>query len=201
MKSSKVFWGIFFILAAVYVVISKFGILPDIGVFSIILTVFFLWLFVEGIRNVNFWEILFSVAFICIIYDEPLEITALTPWTVLGAAFLGSIGLSLIFGGEKRKWKTVTGNVGTSSSEQYTGEEIRCENMICLRWCASPASSTGARVSADLPSAKGAKWRRSGSSLARTSSSPSTMMTMTLKKMMNEKICGFRSLAWVCRPR
>ena len=62
MKSSKVFWGIFFILAAVYVVISKFGILPDIGVFSIILTVFFLWLFVEGIRNVNFWEILFSIA-------------------------------------------------------------------------------------------------------------------------------------------
>ena len=86
MKSSKVFWGIFFILAAVYVVISKFGILPDIGVFSIILTVFFLWLFVEGIRNVNFWEILFSIAFICIIYDEPLGITALTPWTVLGAA-------------------------------------------------------------------------------------------------------------------
>lgn len=80
MKSSKVFWGIFFILAAVYVVISKFGILPDIGVFSIILTVFFLWLFVEGIRNVNFWEILFSIAFICIIYDKPLGITALTPW-------------------------------------------------------------------------------------------------------------------------
>ena len=70
MRSSKVFWGIFFILAAVYVVISKFGILPDIGVFSIILTVFFLWLFVEGIRNVNFWEILFSIAFICIIYDD-----------------------------------------------------------------------------------------------------------------------------------
>ena len=125
MKSSKVFWGIFFILAAVYVVISKFGILPDIGVFSIIMTVFFLWLFVEGIRNVNFWEILFAVAFICIIYDEPLGITALTPWTVLGAALLGSIGLSLIFGGKKRKWKTVTSSsVGTSSSEQYTGEEI-----------------------------------------------------------------------------
>ena len=85
MKSSKVFWGIFFILAAVYVVISKFGILPDIGVFSIILTVFFLWLFVEGIRNVNFWEILFSIAFICIIYNKPLGITALTPWTVLAS--------------------------------------------------------------------------------------------------------------------
>ena len=79
----------------------------------------------------NFWEILFAVAFICIIYDEPLGITALTPWTVLGAALLGSIGLSLIFGGKKRKWKTVTSSsVGTSSSEQYTGEEIRCENSF-----------------------------------------------------------------------
>ena len=121
-----------------YVVISKFGILPDIGVFSIILTVFFLWLFVEGIRNVNFWEILFSIAFICIIYDEPLGITALTPWTVLGAAFLGSIGLSLIFGGKKRKWKTVTGNVGTSS----------------VRTASVPQSATSTPTTSDAPPSK-----------------------------------------------
>ena len=51
--------------------------------------IFYLALF-KGIRNVNFWEILFSIAFICIIYDDQLGITALTPWTVLGAALLGS---------------------------------------------------------------------------------------------------------------
>ena len=146
MKSSKVFWGIFFILAAVYVVISKFGILPDIGVFSIILTVFFLWLFVEGIRNVNFWEILFSIAFICIIYDEPLGITALTPWTVLGAAFLGSIGLSLIFGGKKRKWKTVTGNVGTSSSIPAKRSGARTASV--------PQSATSTPTTSDAPPSK-----------------------------------------------
>ena len=33
--------------------------------------------FLNGIRNVNFWEILFSIAFICIIYDDQLGITAL----------------------------------------------------------------------------------------------------------------------------
>mgnify|MGYP006893000712 FL=1 len=44
-----------------------------------------------------------SIAFICIIYDDWLGITALTPWTVLGAALLGSIGLSLIF---KKKERT-----------------------------------------------------------------------------------------------
>lgn len=133
MKSSKVFWGIFFILAAVYVVISKFGILPDVGVFSILLTVCLIWMFVEGIRCLNFYEMLFSVAFICIIYDEQLGITALTPWTVLGAALLGSIGLSMIFSSIKKKRKIEggqsysTGYAG-SGTEQCTGEQIRCEN-------------------------------------------------------------------------
>lgn len=132
MKSSKVFWGIFFILAAVYVVVSKFGILPDIGVFSILITVFLLWLLVEGIRKINFYEILFSIAFICIVYDEPLGITALTPWTVLGAALLGSIGLSMIFNGSRKKWRAgkhwdKNGGAGTSSA-QCSGEQVICEN-------------------------------------------------------------------------
>lgn len=131
MKSSKIFWGIFFILAAVYVIVSKFGILPDVGVFSILITVFLLWMFVEGIRRVNFYEILFSIALICIVYDEPLGITELTPWTVLGAALLGSIGLSMIFQGRRKakvEWNGGNGGAGVSSSEQCTGEQIRCEN-------------------------------------------------------------------------
>ena len=128
MKSSKVFWGIFFILAAVYVVISKFGILPDIGVFSIILTVFFLWLFVEGIRNVISGRFCSRLRLSVSSMISRLELQHSRRGRCSARHSFGSIGLSLIFGGEKRKWKTVTGNVGTSSSEQYTGEEIRCEN-------------------------------------------------------------------------
>ena len=62
-NSGKILWGLFFILAAVYVVVSKLWIMPEVSVFSILLTVFFIWLFLNGIRNVNFWEILFSIAF------------------------------------------------------------------------------------------------------------------------------------------
>lgn len=132
MKKKKIFWGIFFILAAVFVVISKLGIIPDIGVFSILLTVLMIWIFVEGVRHVNFYEILFPIAFVAIIYDEQLGITELTPWTVLAAALLGSIGLSMIFrSSKKRQWETEWGDnsgISGSSTEQCSGEHIRCEN-------------------------------------------------------------------------
>lgn len=133
MKNSKIFWGIFFILAAIYVVISKIGILPDIGVFSVVLAVFMLWMFIEGVRNVNFFGILFSIAFVCIIYDEQLGITSLTPWTVLGAALLGSIGLTMIFKDRKKKWKIdgeweMKKGLYGFGEEQCGGEHVRCDN-------------------------------------------------------------------------
>lgn len=130
-NSGKIFWGLFFILAAVYVVVSKLWIVPEIGVFSILMTVFFIWLFITGIRNVNFWEILFSIAFLCIIYDEPLHIEMLTPWTVLGAALLGSIGLSMMFKKKSRTEFTVSyeGKSG-KQGEQCSGEEIYMENSF-----------------------------------------------------------------------
>lgn len=134
MRGKKIFWGIFFILAAVIVIISKLGIIPDIGVFTILATIFLVWLFVEGIRHVNFFEILFSVAFLCIIYDTPLGIEALTPWTVLAAALLGSIGLSILFRGKKKNHFEVNVDLdwdnkkGNSDSEECSGEHIRCEN-------------------------------------------------------------------------
>lgn len=131
MKTRKVFWGVFFILAAVYVIVSKLSILPDIGVFRILLTVGSIWILLEGIRYLNFYGILFPIAFICIIYDKQLGITALTPWTVLGAALLGSIGLSILFRSRKKNWKTGfdwDGRFGAAATEQYHGDHVKCEN-------------------------------------------------------------------------
>ena len=96
-NSGKILWGLIFILAAVYVVISKIYTLPVVSVWSILGTILCIWIVFQGIKHVNFWEILFPIAFICMIYDEQLGITELTPYSVLGAALLGSIGLSMIF--------------------------------------------------------------------------------------------------------
>ena len=130
-NNGKIFWGLLFILAAAYMIVSKMGILPDINIFTVLLTVFLGWLIFKGIRHVNFSEILFPIAFLCILYDEPLGITALTPWTVLGAALLGSIGLGMIFKPKKGVHVEFQNHLGEGSdvnTEQGTGEKIHFEN-------------------------------------------------------------------------
>lgn len=129
----KILWGLLFLVGAVYLIASRVWKLPTVSVFSVILTVFLVWLFIEGLRHLNFWEILFPIAFFCIIYAKPLGITAFTPWPVLGAALLGSIGLSMIFKPKKhRTWSEghMYGNMAGSNSEQCNGENLNFDNTF-----------------------------------------------------------------------
>ncbi len=97
MKKERYFWGALFILAGVFMVVSRLGYFPNVNVLSLLLTVFLGAVIVKSIPRLNFAGILFPLAFIAIIYDKELGITAITPWTVLLAALFGSIGLSMIF--------------------------------------------------------------------------------------------------------
>lgn len=99
-KSEKFFWGVFFVLAAAFLIVSRLGFLRGVGVMSILFAVFWVAVLVRGIWERSFGKILFSLAFLCIIFDEPLGIEAITPGTVLLAAFLGTVGFNMIF---KRK--------------------------------------------------------------------------------------------------
>ena len=102
MKKRNLFWGLFFILAALYVLVSKLGILPDIGISTILLAAFSLWLLFDGIRYLQFLNITFALAFLYIIFDKPLNIDMVSPWTALTVALLSGIGLSMLFGRKKR---------------------------------------------------------------------------------------------------
>jgi len=100
MKNRNWFWGVFFVAAAILVVVNQLGYLANIGLFSLFLTLLLLPIIIKSVIRLNFAGILFPLAFLCIIYAEPLKITNLTPWTVLIAALFGSIGLSILY---KRK--------------------------------------------------------------------------------------------------
>ena len=97
MKKDNVFWGIFFILAAVLLILSQFDFFAGFSLFRILFTILLICWFVHGLSHRDFGGMLFSIAFLCIMFDEFLGIENLTPWPVLGAAALGSIGLNMIF--------------------------------------------------------------------------------------------------------
>lgn len=97
---NKLFWGLLFLLGGVSLLLNRLEIWPTffhISVFDIILTLFFVWMFLEGLRHHNFFGMIFGLAFIAIQYDDFLHITAITPWTLLSTALLVSIGLTIIF--------------------------------------------------------------------------------------------------------
>lgn len=97
-KVSRIFWGVFFIAAATFVVLNQMEIWTyKLGFWAIIGTIVFALSLIDGIVNRRITEGVFSVAFLLMIYAQPLHITRLVPWTILLAAILISIGLGVIF--------------------------------------------------------------------------------------------------------
>ena len=135
----NIFWGLGFILAAVALVVKKLGYLQDVGIWSILFSVILAAIFVKGIIKMRWASIMFSAAFFIIINDELLHMEALTPWTVLGVAFLGTLGLGMIFpkgtgrhcrafhkGHPKHIGNKITRNVDPST-ENFTTENLTTE--------------------------------------------------------------------------
>ena len=135
----RIFWGVLLLVAALALVLSKLGYLGNVmdafSVWDIILTVFFLVTLIEGITKGRIGETLFSVAFLINIHDELLGLEAITPWTTLGAALLGTIGLKMLFpkAGSKHKGKIIVNGVTHDKGiceESRSGNSIEYENAF-----------------------------------------------------------------------
>ena len=97
----SIFLGCLFVIGAVALLIQKMEIvnilLGGMSIGQLLLTVFFVSCLINGIRDRSFGAVLFSVAFLIIVNDRQLHLDAITPFPVLGAAILGTIGLHLLF--------------------------------------------------------------------------------------------------------
>lgn len=131
MKKNNVFWGVLLVIAAICIIVSRLGFMPNINVIHLVIAVFCVVTFVKSLMKMKFAEMLFSLAVLAIIFDDYLGITALTPWPVLMAALLGSIGLNMIFGNrEKERRKQKEAELGFKGSEFVSGEEIVINGMF-----------------------------------------------------------------------
>lgn len=120
MKKRNIFWGIFFIAAAVFLIASKMGYFAEVNVASFILGVLIAVWFIKSLLKLEYTGIFFSAAFLCIVFAKPLGITDLTPWPVLGAALLGSIGCSFLF---PKRNKLNRHHMDRDASVEYDNEQ------------------------------------------------------------------------------
>lgn len=93
----KIFWGLFFIIAGIFVIVNQLGYYTNINLFSLLCTILVIPILIKSLYKLNFPGIMFSIAFLCIIFRVPLNLESVTPIPVLLAALLGSIGFSIMF--------------------------------------------------------------------------------------------------------
>jgi len=127
-KNGRIFWGFVFLLGAALFLAGKLGFLKDIGFMSIVFTIGLTAFLIDGLVKRSFGVILFSLAFLVIVNDERLGLEAITPWPVLGAALLGTIGLNLLFPGFHGK--RVKRHGGRVIEEHRSGETVSYENSF-----------------------------------------------------------------------
>lgn len=96
-RRKEIFWGLLLIFGAFFILAGKMGFLQHVGVFKIVCTVFLAGILIENIAQKSFGGILFSLAFVGILYDKQLHIEPLTPVPILAAALLGTVGLNMVF--------------------------------------------------------------------------------------------------------
>lgn len=128
----NIMWGVLLIIFAVYLLFTKLGIMEGniiagASIFELLLGIVFVYVLIKGIVKRSFGEIFFSIAILGIIFDEQLEITAITPWTILFVAGLLTVAMNLIFPHEYKKQHKqghMHHNTFSSNTENVNGEKL-----------------------------------------------------------------------------
>ncbi len=98
MKNKNWFWGLFFLLAAVFVVAGQIGFFGHFGLFTIAASVLLLGILINSSAERNYFGIFVSIALLYWVYEEPLHLVDISVWHLFLAALLASIGCSILFG-------------------------------------------------------------------------------------------------------
>lgn len=122
MKVRNLYWGVFFILAAVIIVLNQMGLLIGVSTISLIITLLLIPVIITSIRHWSFGGILFPLAIIGILYAEPLGIQNLIPWPILGVALFLTIGLHFIFPHHRKYEQSYSHH--HDDSEEWTEEKV-----------------------------------------------------------------------------
>jgi len=119
----KIFWGLFFILAACLLLANSLELFTmTVSVLNLALTIGLFAIIIGSIIHFNFFGILVPLSIIGFIYASELGITAITPWPLIITAVLLSIGLEILFS-RKSSIVKVGVHFGDDDWEEIVDEE------------------------------------------------------------------------------
>ena len=103
MKNKNWFWGIFFLLSAVFVVFGQTWLPHEIDISGILATVFLAVMAINSILKLEYFGFFISLSILYIIYSKPLNLMYISPWILISSAILISISFSLLFARRNKK--------------------------------------------------------------------------------------------------
>lgn len=126
MRGKNVFWGVALLAGAAALLLGRLGFLGGIGFWPVVFNIALCAILIKGVAKRKFEGILLPLAGLIIVNDELLGLEAITPWPVLAAAVLGSVGLKLLFPGFRRSGHPRKRGTGFHQGEERSyGEDGR----------------------------------------------------------------------------
>jgi hypothetical protein len=127
MKHNNWFWGVFFVLAAAFVIIGAVTSFAQIGFWSILAAVLLAAIFIQSLIHLNYFGVFMSLAVAYWIFQQPLHLYIISPWLLILAAIFLSIGFQIIFS-RHSKCTYVKRHCDDDDREYTTIEEIDDNN-------------------------------------------------------------------------
>lgn len=128
-RTKNVITAILLIILSVCLVMWKLNVLnlpldfvAGVSTWGLIVAVIMVICIFYSVMDLNYGGIFFPLAVLCIIFDEPLGITAITPWIVLLVALLLTIALEKLIPSHyiKRHFRKTVKNKGQEFSEEFS---------------------------------------------------------------------------------
>ena len=101
-RFSRLIWGTFLLLAAVFILLNQINGFLKVGIGSIIVTVLAFGFLVQCIVDMYFALLPVSLAVLYITFQVPLHLPYIRPWTLIITSVLAFLGLSILF--PKKYW-------------------------------------------------------------------------------------------------
>jgi len=119
----KIAWGLFLTGAAALVILNAYYDFTDF--WPLLCGLVLAPVIIESLVHLSFTGVFMPAALICIVFAKELRLEALTPWPVLAAAVLLSIGFSVIFH-SKDKWFGKFNFEDNATTEDIADDEMTC---------------------------------------------------------------------------